>query len=107
MHPFFKHSVLCAALLGCATTLESPNLGQTDEALTCPVPLIDPARSLMVTDPTALANFSLQRVMTAIATSAHATNTPLAQWQQWMKTFADCSNPAIDPNGYGIVCPRV
>ena len=45
--------------------------------------------------------------MSAITTSAHATNTPRQLWTQWMNTFADCSNPKIDPNGYGIVCPRV
>jgi hypothetical protein len=106
MHPFFKHSVLCAALAGCATIV-TPNVDQSEEAVTCPVPTIDPARSLEVTDPTALANFSLQRVMSTIATSAHATNTPLQIWQAWMATFADCTNPKIDPNGYGITCPRI
>ena len=74
--------------------------------MTCPVPPIDNSRSLEVTDPTALANFSLQRVMSQITTSAHATNTPLQLWQQWMGTFASCSDPNVDPNKYGIVCPR-
>jgi len=75
--------------------------------VTCPVPTIDPARSLEVTDATALAGFSFQRVMSALTTTAHATNTPRQLWTQWMNTFADCSDPRIDPNGYGIVCPRI
>ena len=101
-----KHTVLCAALAGCATTIESPAIDHTDEAVTCPVPTIDQARSLEVTDATALAKFSLQRVMQAITASGKATNSALQLWQQWMGTFADCSNPAVDPDGYGIVCPR-
>jgi hypothetical protein len=105
MQQFFKHTLLCSALAGCAVTA-SPDTGQSDQAVTCPVPTIDPTRSLEVTDPTALANFSFQRVMSAITTSAHATNTPRQLWTQWMNTFADCSNPKIDPNGFGIVCPR-
>lgn len=105
MQTFFKHGVLCAALAGCAATDHS-NIDQSAEALTCPVPTIDPTRSLEVTDPAALANFSFQRVMTAITTSGKATNTPLQMWQSWMATFSDCSDPLIDPNGYGIVCPR-
>jgi hypothetical protein len=101
-----KHTVLCAALAGCATTIEPPATAQTDEAVTCPVPTLDRDRSLEVTDPTALANFSLHRVMQAITASGKATNTPLQLWQQWMKTFDDCGNPDVDPNGYGIVCSR-
>lgn len=105
MQTFLRHTVLCAALAGCATS-DHPAIDQTEQAVTCPPPTIDPTRSLEVTDPTVLANFSLKRVMSQIATTAKATNTPLQIWQAWMSTFADCSNPAIDPNGYGIVCPR-
>jgi hypothetical protein len=101
-----KHTVLFAALAGCGTTIDAPSIDVTDEAVTCPVPTIDPARSLEVTDPTALAKFSLQRVMQAITTSGKATNTPLQLWQQWMGTFDDCGNPDVDPSGYGIVCSR-
>jgi len=74
--------------------------------VTCPVPVIDPARSLEVTDPAVLAKFSLQRVMSQIASSTNASNTPLQIWQAWMATFGNCSDPKIDPNGYGIACPR-
>lgn len=107
MQQFLKHTLLCGALIGCTSTA-TPEIDQTDQAVTCPSPSsLDASRSLEVTDATALANFSLQRVMTAITNSAHATNTPRQLWTQWMNTFADCTNPKIDPNGYGIVCPRV
>jgi hypothetical protein len=106
MQEVFKHTVLCAALVGCAT-VDAPAIDQTDQAVTCPVPTIVPARSLEVTDPAVLARFSLQRVMTQIATSGKATNTTLQIWQSWMGTFANCSDPKIDPNGYGIRCPRI
>jgi hypothetical protein len=103
MQQFFRHALLCSALAGCGATV-SPDLDQTDQSVTCPVPMIDRARSLEVTDATALARFSFQRVMTAITTSAHATNTPRQLWTQWMNTFTDCNDPNIDPNGYGIIC---
>jgi hypothetical protein len=105
MQQFFKHSLLCSVLAGCGTTVSS-DVDQTDQPVTCPVPTIDRLRSLEVTDATALARFSFQRVMSAITTTAHATNTPRQLWTQWMNTFGDCSNPKIDPNGYGITCPR-
>lgn len=110
MHSLLQRTILCAAITGCATSEGpgiDPGIDQSEQALTCPIPTIDPARSLEVTDPTVLAKFSLQRVMTQIATSARATNTPLQIWQQWMGTFASCTDPLIDPNGYGIQCPRV
>lgn len=105
LKPALTHVLLSTAVFGCGA-VESPALERSDQAVTCPVPTIDPARSLEVTDPTALARFSLQRVMTAITRSAHATNTPLQLWQQWMATFGDCNDPSVDPNGYGLVCPR-
>jgi hypothetical protein len=101
----FPSTLLCAAIASC-TAIESPTIDHTEEALTCPVPVIDPLRSLEVTDPAVLAKFSLQRVMSTIATSAKATNTPLQIWQQWMSTYGNCTDPKIDPNGYGLVCPR-
>jgi hypothetical protein len=112
-------STMSLAITGCAASTATADQadqtgdvagqveGQAIAAVTCPVPTIDPTRSLAVTDPTALAKFSFQRVLTQIASSANATNTPLAIYQAWMATFADCNNPKIDPNGYGIVCPRV
>lgn len=104
MPQFFKHTLLCSALIGCTSTA-TPDLDQTDQSLTCPPPTsLDASRSLEVTDPTVLANFSLLRVMTAITNSAHATNTPTQLWMQWMNTFNDCNDPNIDPNGYGLIC---
>lgn len=101
-----KNTLLCIAIAGCGTTI-TPNVDESEQALSCPVPTIDPARSLFVTDPTALALFPFERVMTQIKTTGGASNTPLAMYQDWMATFADCSNPLIDPFDYGIVCPRV
>ncbi|HEX2691917.1 MAG TPA: hypothetical protein VHN14_35150 [Kofleriaceae bacterium] len=105
MKEFCKIALSCLAFTSC--TSDAPDVGQTADEVTCPVPTLDTTRSLLVTDPTALANFSFQRVMNAIATSGHATNTSLQMWQAWMATFANCSDPKIDPNGYGITCPRV
>jgi hypothetical protein len=103
MQHLFKRSLICSVLAGCGATVSS-DVDQTDQSVTCPVPMIDPARSLEVTDATALAKFSFQRVMNAVTTSAHATNTPRQLWTQWMNTFTDCNDPNIDPNGYGIIC---
>lgn len=107
MNTLLKTTFLCAAITGCMSTDRDLVLAQSVDELTCPPPAIDNSRSLAVTDPAALANFSFKRVMTQIATTGHATNTPLAMYQKWMATFANCSDPAIDPNGYGIVCPRI
>jgi hypothetical protein len=97
-------TALTLAVSGCTgTTLTT---AQATDDVTCPVPTIDSTRSLAVTDPTALAGFTFSRVMGQIATSANATNTTLAMYQAWMATFGDCTNPKIDPNGYGIKCPR-
>lgn len=105
MQAFFKHTVLCAVIAGCAT-VDVPSIDTADQAVTCPVPTIIPARSLEVTDQTVLARFSLERVMTQIATSGKATNTINQIWHDWMATFGNCNDPKIDPNGYGITCPR-
>ena len=93
--------------ISCATSASEPSLSEIDQAVTCPVPTINVARSLAVTDPVVLAKFPLKRVMTAIAQSALATNTPRSMYQAWMGTFANCTNSKVDPNHYGIVCPRV
>jgi len=105
MKTLCKIALGCIAFTGC--TSDAPGFSQTTDEVTCPVPTLDTTRSLMVTDPTALANFSFQRVMNAITTSGHATNTSLAMYQAWMATFANCTDPKIDPNGYGIKCPRI
>ena len=99
-----KQLHLAAAMICAAACTSGLELGASEHELTCPVPAIEPARSLVVTDSTALERFSFRRVMDAIMASANATNTSLAAYQAWMSTFAAC--PA-DPNGYGIVCPRL
>jgi len=73
-----------------------------------------PERSLAVTDTTALRLFSFTRVMNQIRSTANvaATDGLLAEYQRWMRTFGstaaagDCNDPNIDPNGFGLVCPR-
>lgn len=78
----------------------------------CPVSGTDISRSLVVTDPVALAKFSFKRVMTKIRNTAGVggTQTNKGVFQQWMRTFdtgpGGCDDPEIDPNGYGLVCPR-
>lgn len=94
--------VLAASALGCAT--ESPSLDDLEQAVTCPSPTIDPARSLVVTDATALAKFGFERVLTQIATSGKATNTPTNLYRTWMKTFNDCAADGIDPHDFGLQC---
>ncbi len=99
-------ALCCLSLFGCVTEDDTPDETELDQAVTCPVPTINTARSLAVTDPAVLAKFSFQRVMTAITTSGKATNTPLTLFKEWMQTFANCTDPKIDPEGYGIQCPR-
>jgi hypothetical protein len=85
----------------------------TDElaaaGITCPVSGTDINRSLVVTTPAILQRFSFTRVMDRLrATASIGPETDKALFQNWMKTFGptDCTNPAVDPNKYGLVCPR-
>lgn len=94
-------------LAGCVSGEDDLDLGEVEQAVSCPVPALVTERSLAVTDPEILAKFSFQRVMTAINTSASGTGTPLQLYKEWMATWGACTDPAVDPNGYGIVCPRV
>ncbi len=79
----------------------------------------DPSRSLVVTDPEVLARFPFARVLDAIrATALTGTQrlgneTATGMYQRWMRTFGranngfkGCDSATIDPNGYGLVCPR-
>ena len=97
---------LTALAIGCATD-EAPedDFTETEQAVTCPAPPLDIARSFAVTDPAILAKFSFQRVMTKINTTANSTITPLRLYKDWMATWETCS-PGVDPNGYGIRCTR-
>src|SRR5580704_517604 len=56
---------------------------------------IDP--SLLVTDPQVLSS-----------SGASSSETTKQLYQQWMSTYgtSDCSNPNVDPEHYGEVCPR-
>lgn len=90
----------------------------TSEALTAvacnDVSGTDVRKSLVVTDPEVLAKFSFTRVMNKIRTSASVATTETSPkiFQRWMKTFGstaaagDCNDPNIDPNKYGLRCPR-
>ncbi len=95
-----------AAALGCVDDDTDPELDEIEQAVTCPTPALNTMRSLAVTDPTILAKFSFQRVLSAINASANGTSTTLTLYKDWMATWGQCSNPAVDPNKYGIVCPR-
>ncbi len=76
-------------------------------------------RSLAVTDATILARFSFGRTMDALRASATSaasgkrlasTETNTAVFQRWMRSFGNgadgCARSNIDPQNYGIVCPR-
>jgi hypothetical protein len=102
-NPGVKALLFGAVMVGCAADEDSLRIDETAQAVTCPVPAINVNRSLAVRDPTILANFSFQRVMRQINTSAKGSTSALATYQQWMSTWADC----VDPNGYGIRCPRI
>lgn len=74
--------------------------------------LID--QSLVVRNPEVLAKFSFNRVMSRIRNTANiaTTETNAILFQRWMRTFGssaasgDCNDPRIDPNDYGLRCPR-
>lgn len=91
-------------VIGCATD-DEVDVSDVEQAVTCPVPTINTARSLAVTDPQILAKFSFQRVMTRINTSGNSNITPLQLYQNWMNSWASCQ-AGVDPNGYGVQCAR-
>jgi hypothetical protein len=75
-------------------------------------------RSIVVRDPEILALFPFSRTMSQIRGSmllpgeAYASGeSRLAIYQRWMRSFgtgADgCDRAGVDPNGYGLVCPRL
>lgn len=108
-----KQLPLCATpllgLLACGGPLDDLPLDTTEQAVTGT--RVD--RSLAITDPTILARFSFTRTQDAIGATAGTlatTETRLAIYQRWMRSFdvgADgCDRTSIDPNDYGIRCPR-
>src|SRR5688572_12599701 len=110
--------VFVAALAACegAEPAEEELLGEAEDAAVCPDvsgTLVE--RSLAVTDAEVLAKFSFSRVMNRVRSTANAGASPTTTnlFKAWMGTFGDtaatgnCNDPEIDPNGYGLVCPRV
>ena len=81
---------------------------------TCPVGNTAFNPSLVVNDPTTLARFGFARVMGQVLTTANISGSQTARtlYQQWMRTFGaspatgDCDDPTIDPEHYGLACPR-
>lgn len=74
-------------------------------------------RSLVVTEPAILSRFGFGRTMSALRSSAlvagqsyASSETRLASYQRWMRSFGTgsdgCDRPGIDPNRYGLECPR-
>jgi hypothetical protein len=107
---------LTALVTGC---LEDPDLAEPATAMlaagACPVSGTIPERSLAVTDDAVLAKFAFGRVMDRLRATAGVTavQSNLGIFQAWMKTFGssaaagDCNDANIDPNKYGLRCPRV
>jgi hypothetical protein len=108
----------CLVLAGCSGGdggADEERAGEVTEALACAdVSGTTAPRSLAIVEPTALAKFGFSRTVNRIRNTAGvaATETAAAIYQRWMKTFGasaaagDCDDPAIDPNDYGLTCPR-
>jgi hypothetical protein len=109
MKPILRHlSVTLIAFVGCADEAASSDT-ELMVAVNCPVSGTKIDHSLAITDPTVLARFPFTRTTQQVLTSAGAQGQTTKQlYQQWMSTFGptDCTNPKIDPNHYGEVCPR-
>ena len=97
-----------------APSSDEGDLGSAAEAVCTPI-VIDTARSLMVTDPTALALFPLKRVLDQLVARA-GTNVPqtsLGLYQQWFDTLNDAAHAQTTGphctgtiNGFPSECPR-
>ncbi|MBX7101112.1 MAG: hypothetical protein K1X89_25570 [Myxococcaceae bacterium] len=104
-------AVAVAVTAGCGVERGDEPGESLGQELSCPpVSGTNVSRSLAVTDPVVLAKFPFSRTMQAVLTSAGSTQSPKALFQQWMSTFGNgaggCSSSSIDPNGYGLRCPR-
>jgi hypothetical protein len=96
-------------LFGCATDPDDSSDDSLDVASTCPTNPTKIDHSLAVTDPAVLAHFPFTKTMQHVLASVTAPGETTKQlYQSWMATFGptDCTNPKIDPNHYGEVCPR-
>ncbi|MBK9036740.1 MAG: hypothetical protein IPL61_36740 [Myxococcales bacterium] len=117
--------MLLAAALGCVDRepfdpieppIEPPIDPPVDPppVVTCPVSGTAPSRSLAITEPAALARFGFGRVLDRLRSTGGTagTQTSLALYQAWLRTFGaspaagDCDDASIDPEGYGLRCPR-
>lgn len=106
-----RSAALLASISACATEVvpadEVDESSETSALCSTKPTLVD--HSLAITDATVLSHFAFSRTMTQLAASmGPSTTTPLALYQQWMNTFGptDCADPQVDPNHYGLVCPR-
>jgi hypothetical protein len=123
-----------ALMLGCAAPLAACSsagdepldepLASDEQALACSSPpSIDPARSLLVTDPAVLARFPLQTVLNTLLVDADTSaQTPLDLYRRWWDSqnkaagayFPDAihcddtknASGAPSINGFPIQCPR-
>ncbi|NOU32209.1 MAG: hypothetical protein HOO96_30255 [Polyangiaceae bacterium] len=109
---FLTRGSLVLLLVACGSAGNLPETGQAGSAVTTCVSGTDRARSLAVTDPVALQKFGFGRVMDQVRVSGNvaASQTSTDVFQTWMRTFkkgpGGCDDPKIDPNKYGLVCPR-
>jgi hypothetical protein len=99
-------------LLGAALLASASHLS----AAVCTADIIT-NRSLVVTDAAVLSKFPFSKMIDTIVASAkplNAAETRVKFYQQWMNTFnvsstanpLGCDSATVDPNGYGIECPR-
>ncbi len=93
----------------------SDDLGKVAQAVSCrDVSDTRTGQSLAVTDPEALLKFGFTRTINRILATANvaSTETNVGVYQRWMRSFGasdalgDCNDPRMDPNGYGLGCPR-
>lgn len=100
--------VTCLLLIGCGVAPTAEEFEEKTEALVCPpVSNTNINRSLVVTDPQALAKFGFARTFNQLRARADAgTQSNQAVFQSLVSSFAvpGCTN--IDPNGYDVACPR-
>ncbi len=107
-------------LLGACTIQSSPDderVAEGQDALCASSVVINPSRSLFVTDSVALGRFSFNRVMSQIVARGNVgKQSPLSVYQQWWDTQNDashakttgphCDDSATTVNGFPIDCPR-
>lgn len=116
-----RHAIALSAMafaIGCAVSAdngEEESAATDSDLVSCgKVGNTDINRSLVVQDPAILAQFPLKRTMDQIRTTANVASgqASLDVWQRWFKSFGassasgDCDDPNVDPNHYGLVCPR-